>query len=203
MCCYRANPRPAAMSSSVSFRITRTAEDLAQAITALSQRLIKLEERQEAIELRLRQQQQDSHRIPDQELATLDGIDQLLKETRELLQTTDVGTSDVGTDQNTPPLEMAPASLQLDFNQQDGKAVSLAPEAQPVSEVSSVDAEACAAEGDGAAGEDHREADHQTCTDEQSFTEEQQHNDDQRFSDEQPWQDGHHMEHQDDGGIAA
>ena len=47
------------MTSSVSFRITRTAEDLAQTITALSQRLVKLEQRQEALELQLRQQQQD------------------------------------------------------------------------------------------------------------------------------------------------
>ena len=31
------------MSSSVSFRITRTAEDLAQTITTLSQRLLTLE----------------------------------------------------------------------------------------------------------------------------------------------------------------
>ena len=38
------------MSSSVSFRITRTAEDLVQTITALSQRLVKLEQRQEALE---------------------------------------------------------------------------------------------------------------------------------------------------------
>ena len=73
------------MTASVSFRITRTAEDLAQTITALSQRLVKLEQRQEALELQLRHQQQDAQRIPDEELATLDGIDQLLRETRDLL----------------------------------------------------------------------------------------------------------------------
>ncbi len=191
MCCYRANPRPAAMSSSVSFRITRTAEDLAQAITALSQRLIKLEERQEVLELRLRQQQQDSHRIPDQELATLDGIDQLLKETRQLLQTTDGAPTDGVTDQNTPSLEIAPASLQLDLNQHDATAVSSASEAQPLDESSSTDAEACSAEWDDSAGDDQRGADEQPLTD------------DQHFSDEQPWQDGHHLEHLNDGGIAA
>ena len=75
------------MTASVSFRITRTAEDLAQTITALSQRLVKLEQRQEALELQLRHQQQDAQRIPDEELATLDGIDQLLRETRDLLDT--------------------------------------------------------------------------------------------------------------------
>ena len=80
------------MSSSVSFRITRTAEDLAQTITALSQRLVKLEQRQDALELQLRQQRQDAQHIPDDELATLDGIDQLLQETRDLLEVTAVQT---------------------------------------------------------------------------------------------------------------
>ena len=74
------------MTGSVSFRITRTAEDLAQTITTLSQRLVKLEQRQEALELQLRHQQQDAQRVPDEELATLDGIDQLLCETRDLLE---------------------------------------------------------------------------------------------------------------------
>ena len=77
------------MSSSVSFRITRTAEDLAQTITALTQRLVKLEQRQEALELQLRQQMQSVHDVPDEELATLDGIEQLLEETRQLLQATE------------------------------------------------------------------------------------------------------------------
>lgn len=77
------------MSSSVSFRITRTAEDLAQTITALTQRLVKLEQRQEALELQVRQQLQSVHDVPDEELATLNGIEQLLQETRQLLQTTD------------------------------------------------------------------------------------------------------------------
>ena len=77
------------MSSSVSFRITRTAEDLAQTITALTQRLVKLEQRQEALELQLRQQLQSVHDVPDEELATLDGIEQLLEETRQLLRATE------------------------------------------------------------------------------------------------------------------
>jgi len=77
------------MSSSVSFRITRTAEDLAQTITALTQRLVKLEQRQEALELQVRQQLQSVHDVPDEELATLNGIEQLLQETRQLLQATD------------------------------------------------------------------------------------------------------------------
>ena len=78
------------MTSSVSFRITRTAEDLAQTITALSQRLVKIEQRQEVMELRLRQQLKDGNNVPDEELATLDGIETLLRETRELLESTDL-----------------------------------------------------------------------------------------------------------------
>ena len=76
------------MTSSVSFRITRTAEDLAQTITALSQRLVKLEQRQEALELQLRQQQKDLNAVPDEEISTLEGVEALLRETRELLDST-------------------------------------------------------------------------------------------------------------------
>lgn len=76
------------MTSSVSFRITRTAEDLAQTITALSQRLVKLEQRQEALELQLRQQQKDLNAVPDEEISMLEGVEALLRETRELLDST-------------------------------------------------------------------------------------------------------------------
>ena len=89
------------MTSSVSFRITRTAEDLAQTITALSQRLVKIEQRQEVMELQLRQQLKDANNVPDDELATLDGIETLLRETRELLKKTDLNGFDAIThDQN-------------------------------------------------------------------------------------------------------
>ena len=82
------------MTSSVSFRITRTAEDLAQTITTLSQRLVKLEQRQEALELQMRQQLDTAQRVPEEELATLDGIEQLLQETRQLLQSTEAPTGE-------------------------------------------------------------------------------------------------------------
>ena len=89
------------MTSSVSFRITRTAEDLAQTMTALSQRLVKLEQRQEVMELQLRQQLKDVNNVPDEELATLDGIETLLRETRELLESTDLNGCDaISHDQN-------------------------------------------------------------------------------------------------------
>ncbi len=70
------------MASSCSFRITRTAEDLAQTINALSQRLVKLEQRQEAMELQLTK---SSNEPPIEEIKMLDGVDQLLRECKELL----------------------------------------------------------------------------------------------------------------------
>lgn len=73
------------MTSSVSFRITRTAEDLAQAITALSQRLVKMEQRQESLDLQWRQFQEQNQDIPEDEQVRLDGVDQLLRECQELL----------------------------------------------------------------------------------------------------------------------
>ncbi len=75
------------MASNCSFRITRTTEDLAQTITALSQRLIKLEQRFEAIELQVNQSQGE---MPVKEIEMLDGIDQQLKECKELLETSSI-----------------------------------------------------------------------------------------------------------------
>ena len=88
------------MSSSVSFRITRTAEDLAQTITTLSQRLVKLEQRQEALELLVRNQLESVQTVPDDEQATLNGIDQLLQETRQLLELTEPQAEDKSFDQD-------------------------------------------------------------------------------------------------------
>ncbi len=70
------------MSSSCSFRITRTAEDLAQTINALSQRLVKLEQRQEALELRMKKFPLETS---EEEIKMLDGVENLLKECQELL----------------------------------------------------------------------------------------------------------------------
>ena len=74
------------MSSSCSFRITRTAEDIAQTITALSQRLVKLEQRLEAMELDFSKTQQDP---PAEEIEILDGVENLLRECKELLDTSE------------------------------------------------------------------------------------------------------------------
>ena len=81
------------MTSSVSFRITRTAEELARTITALTQRLVKLEQRQEVMEIQLRQQLRDATCVADDECETLDGIESLLRETRELLQNSETAAA--------------------------------------------------------------------------------------------------------------
>ncbi len=66
---------------SVSFRISRNAEDLAQTVHALSQRLVKLEQRLAAMELQLdRQVEQDP-----QEITSLDNVERLLLDCRALL----------------------------------------------------------------------------------------------------------------------
>ncbi|ABX07965.1 hypothetical protein [Prochlorococcus marinus] len=72
------------MSSSCSFRITRTAEDLAQTLAAISQRLVKLEQRLEALET---QSNQSEVSQTDEEIVMLDGVDQLLQECKGLLNT--------------------------------------------------------------------------------------------------------------------
>ena len=72
------------MTQSVSFRITRTAEDVAQTINALSHRLVKLEQRLESLELQV--QQQRHAEMPIEELARLDDVDRLLMDCQSLLQ---------------------------------------------------------------------------------------------------------------------
>ena len=70
------------MTNSCSFRITRTAEDLAQTVAAISQRLVKLEQRLDSLELN----SADSKDVQsDEEIVMLDGVDQLLQECKGLL----------------------------------------------------------------------------------------------------------------------
>ena len=78
---------------SVSFRISRNAEDLAQTVHALSQRLVRLEQRLEATELQLDRQ---GERDP-KEITSLDNVERLLVDCRALLELTD---QDELTDQN-------------------------------------------------------------------------------------------------------
>ena len=75
------------MTQSVSFRITRTAEDVAQAINAMSQRLVKLEQRLESLELQVKQQQCTTE-MSAEDMARLDDVDRLLLDCQSLLQST-------------------------------------------------------------------------------------------------------------------
>jgi uncharacterized membrane protein YccC len=70
---------------SVSFRITRTTEDLAQTVAALSQRLVKLEQRLGSLELQLDQISSPEAADPDQ-LLRLDHVASLLADCRSLLE---------------------------------------------------------------------------------------------------------------------
>ncbi|MDA7491013.1 chemotaxis protein [Synechococcus sp. AH-707-M23] len=73
------------MTQSVSFRITRTAEDVAETLNALSQRLIKLENRLESLELQLERQSSEVNTMPADEMDRLDGVDRLLTDCKDLL----------------------------------------------------------------------------------------------------------------------
>ena len=77
------------MTQSVSFRITRTAEDVAQMLNTLSQRLVKLEQRLESLELQMRQQRSQAETMPEEERERLDVVDQLLLDCQELLNSSE------------------------------------------------------------------------------------------------------------------
>ena len=67
----------------LSFRITRNTEGLAETLATLSQRLVKLEQRMAALEMQI-QHQFAPH---PQELASLQTVETLLNDCRELLAT--------------------------------------------------------------------------------------------------------------------
>jgi hypothetical protein len=69
-------------SESVSFRISRSAQDLAETIHALSHRLVQLEQRLGTIESRLEQHTA----IDPDELSGLERVGQLLDDCRQLLE---------------------------------------------------------------------------------------------------------------------
>ena len=81
------------MSESVSFRISRTAEDLAQTVATLSKRLVNLEQRLGALEVQgasLQAQVRIAPEVDPAELACLDSVDQLLADCRSLLADTEL-----------------------------------------------------------------------------------------------------------------
>ena len=100
------------MSQSVSFRITRTAEDVAQTLNALSQRLVKLEQRLESLELEMRHQRSQSESMPADELQRLDDVDQLLLDCQELLSSSEPESSDEAAVAERPAFESGDADLQ-------------------------------------------------------------------------------------------
>ena len=69
---------------SVSFRITRSTEDLAQTVAALSQRLVKLEQRLGSLELQLERIAAEPDADPE-DLYRLDRVATLLADCRNLL----------------------------------------------------------------------------------------------------------------------
>ena len=71
-------------ASSVSFRITRHTEDLAQTIHALSQRVVQLEQRLAGLEDHLSKPAEDEP-LSSEQLTSLAHVDQLLRDCRELL----------------------------------------------------------------------------------------------------------------------
>lgn len=73
-------------SESVSFRITRSTEDLAETIHALSHRLVRLEQRFSAMELALEVQAREPQ-VSAEELSSLDQVERLLQDCRTLLAT--------------------------------------------------------------------------------------------------------------------
>jgi hypothetical protein len=89
-------------SRSVSFRITRTTEEMAQTIASLSQRLIDLESRLSALEQDIRSGADQA----DEDMTILDGIDGLLQDCRELLEPAPGPSAPAG----SPPAPIADAS---------------------------------------------------------------------------------------------
>jgi len=69
---------------SVSFRITRSTEDLAQTIHALSHRLVRLEQRFAALELAV-QGLETQPSVSEEESTSLSHVERLLQDCRSLL----------------------------------------------------------------------------------------------------------------------
>jgi hypothetical protein len=78
---------------SVSFRITRNTEDLAQTTHALSLRIVKLEQRLQALELQLAQWADHANDQQPEQLDSLENVERLLHDCRCLLGFEDASTS--------------------------------------------------------------------------------------------------------------
>jgi type II secretory pathway component PulJ len=96
---------------SVSFRITRSTEDLAQTTHALSQRLVKLEQRLEGLERELSAALSRHEQHDPEDLSSLEAVDQLLTDCRLLLGLNDHQS---GVEEEAEPDRSAPVSAALE-----------------------------------------------------------------------------------------
>lgn len=87
-------------SSSVSFRISRHTQDLAETVHALSQRLVAMEQRFQALEAQLHALRQQPRQAEEEEAASLAPIEahieRLLQDCRQLLVDQPSGPGEVG-----------------------------------------------------------------------------------------------------------
>jgi hypothetical protein len=72
-------------AESVSFRITRNTEDLAQTTHALSQRVVQLEQRIQGLEMQLAQWSEKANDQQPEQLDSLANVERLLNDCRCLL----------------------------------------------------------------------------------------------------------------------
>lgn len=77
-------------ADTLSFRISRNTEDLAQTIHSLSQRLVRLEQRLAAMELQLDRKRHEDSALDPQEMVCLENVERLLADCRELLAIEDL-----------------------------------------------------------------------------------------------------------------
>jgi type II secretory pathway component PulJ len=107
---------------SVSFRISRSTEDLAQTTHALSQRLVKLEQRLEGLERQLTVALERREQHDPEELSSLETVEQLLTDCRLLLglddQQSGVEVDASGAVTAAPEHLAAPESLAQPFREQ-------------------------------------------------------------------------------------
>ena len=108
-------------SPSVSFRISRSTEDLAETIHALSHRLVKLEQRLAAFELQV----SNLDKTDPEELASLDHVSRLLQDCRDLLDSDPLTFEDSGErGHDLPPMSPEAAAWSEDNDDENDTAAA-------------------------------------------------------------------------------
>lgn len=95
---------------SISFRITRHTEDLAQTIHTLSQRLVKLEQRLAAMELQI----SEAAAADPREATSLANVERLLQDCQQLLELQPLAQAAAAFADGQPELPCADDSLEAD-----------------------------------------------------------------------------------------